>query len=84
MPRLDRGLAQEAVVEVRIGINQSARELSFETDASADDVRALIEAETTGLVTLADNRGRQFLINRESITYVELGSDVARKVGFVS
>lgn len=71
-------------MEVRIGITQSARELSFETDATADDVRALIEAEATGLVTLTDNRGRQFMINRESIAYIELGSDTARKIGFVS
>lgn len=71
-------------MEVRIGITQSAREISFETEATADEVRALVEAETTGLVALTDNRGRQFLVNREAISYVELGSEMARKVGFVS
>ncbi|GAA2838673.1 uncharacterized protein DUF3107 [Leucobacter komagatae] len=71
-------------MEVRIGINQSARELSFETDATAEELSTLIQAEATGLVSLADNKGRTFLVNRESISYVELGSDTSRKVGFVS
>ncbi|KUF08269.1 DUF3107 domain-containing protein [Leucobacter sp. G161] len=71
-------------MEVRIGINQSARELSFETDATADELSALIQAEPTGLVEIADSKGRKFLVNREAITYVELGSDTSRKVGFVN
>ncbi|GAA1568100.1 hypothetical protein ACIFOC_01617 [Leucobacter aridicollis] len=71
-------------MEVRIGINQSARELSFETDASAEELSSLIQAAPTGLVSLTDSKGRTFLVNRESITYVELGSDTSRKVGFVS
>ena len=71
-------------MEVRIGINQSARELSFETDSTPEELAALIQAESTGLVSIADSKGRTFLVNRESITYVELGSDTSRKVGFVS
>lgn len=71
-------------MEVRIGINQSARELSFETDASAEELSSLIQAAPTGLVSLTDSKGRTFLVNRESITYIELGSDTSRKVGFVS
>ena len=71
-------------MEVRIGINQSARELSFETDSTPEELAALIQAEATGLVSIADSKGRTFLVNREAITYVELGSDTSRKVGFVS
>ncbi|MFC5338600.1 DUF3107 domain-containing protein [Leucobacter denitrificans] len=77
-------MSQEAIVEVRIGINQSARELSFETDASADEIRELIQAEAEGIVALTDTKGRHFLVNRAAITYVEIGTDAARKVGFVS
>lgn len=73
----------EAAVEVRIGINQSARELAFETEASAAELASLIQAEATGLVSITDAKGRTFLVNRESITYVELGSDTTRKVGFI-
>lgn len=71
-------------MEVRIGINQSARELSFETDATADEIRAIIGSQPDGLAALTDSKGRQFLVNRASITYVELGSDTVRKVGFIS
>lgn len=71
-------------MEVRIGIKHSPRELSFETDASADEIRTLLESDGDNLVALNDSKGRQFLVNREAISYVELGSDTARKVGFIS
>lgn len=71
-------------MEVRIGIKHSARELSFETDASADEIRSLVDVEGSSLVSLSDTKGRQFLVNRESISYIELGRDTSRKVGFIS
>lgn len=74
-------------MEVRIGIKHSPRELSFETDASADEVRGLIEdavGKDGALVTLSDAKGRQYLVDTESIAFVELGGEAGRKVGFVS
>lgn len=72
-------------MEVRIGIKHSPRELSFETEATADEVRALIEQATdSAFVVLTDVKGRQYLVDTESITYVELGGDAGRKVGFIS
>lgn len=74
-------------MEVRIGIKHSARELAFETDAVADDVRAQFEsaiANDTALVTITDVKGRQYLISTESVSYVELGGESGRKVGFIS
>ena len=71
-------------MEVRIGITHSARELSFETEATADELRTLIQSKESGLVALSDTKGREFLVNREAITYVEFGSDTARRVGFVN
>lgn len=72
-------------MEVRIGIKHSPRELSFETEAAADEVRALIEQATdSAFVVLTDVKGRQYLVDTESITYVELGGDAGRKVGFIS
>lgn len=73
-------------MEVRIGIAQSPRELSFETEDSADTVRGLFEkaSENGGLVALKDSKGKQFLVNVDTIAYVELGGDHSRKVGFVS
>ena len=74
-------------MEVRIGIKHSPRELSFETESSADEVRRRFEdaiATDSPLVTLSDTRGRQYLVDTESIAYVELGGDSSRKVGFIS
>ena len=74
-------------MEVRIGIKHSPRELSFETDATPDTVRGQIEqavADKAALLTLSDTKGRQYLVSTESISYVELGAEAGRKVGFVS
>ncbi len=73
-------------MEVRIGIKQSARELAFETEATADEVRGQFEsaaAEESKLVALTDVKGRQYLVNPSSVTYVELGGQAERRVGFV-
>ena len=74
-------------MEVRIGIAQSPRELSFETGQSAESVRDLFEragGDGSKLVTLSDSKGKQFLVNIDSISYVEFGGESGRKVGFVS
>jgi len=74
-------------VEVRIGIKHSARELQFETNSTVNEVRGLIDAaiaEDHALLALADTKGRQYLVDTDSIAYVELGGDSGRKVGFVS
>ncbi len=74
-------------MEVRIGIKHSARELSFETESTPDEVRGQIEqavANDAALLTLSDTKGRQYLVDTDSITYVELGAEAGRKVGFVN
>lgn len=79
--------ATGGTVEVRIGIKHSPRELSFETDAAPDEVRGQIEAAVANdaaLLALTDTKGRQYLIDTDSISYVELGAESGRKVGFVN
>lgn len=74
-------------MEVRIGIKHSPRELAFETEASADEVRSLVESAAQNespIIALADTKGRQYLVDTESISYVELGGEGGRKVGFIS
>ncbi|WP_336651265.1 MULTISPECIES: DUF3107 domain-containing protein [unclassified Leucobacter] len=74
-------------MEVRIGIKHSPRELAFETEASAGEVRGLIDAaiaQDSALLALTDTRGRQYLVDTDSISYVELGGEAGRKVGFIS
>lgn len=74
-------------MEVRIGIKHSPRELSFETNSTADEVRLQIEkavADNAALFTLKDTKGGHYLIDTDSISYVELGAEAGRKVGFVN
>jgi hypothetical protein len=74
-------------VEVRIGIKHSPRELTFEMSSDPEDVRKQIEQAVAAdheMLSLTDTRGRQFLIDTDSISYVEIGAEAGRKVGFVS
>lgn len=75
-------------MEVRIGIIHSPREISFETDAGAEEVLASVEAALSEgkqpLLNLTDNKGKQYLIPTAGVTYVELGGDAERRIGFVS
>ena len=74
-------------MEIRIGIKHSPRELTFDTDSSAADVRRVIEEAISNdaeLVTLSDVKGHQYLISTEALLYVELGGEGGRKVGFIS
>lgn len=74
-------------MEVRIGIVQSARELTFETEQGVDELRSAVESALTeqqALVSFTDTKGKRFLVPTASIAFVEIGSDVGRKVGFVS
>jgi len=75
-------------VEVRIGIIHSPREINFETDAAASEVRATLDAALAEgkqpLVSFTDNKGKQYLVPTAAIAYVELGGDASRKVGFIS
>lgn len=74
-------------MEIRIGIKHSPRELAFETQTTADELRARIEeaaAKDGALVALSDTKGKQYLVDAGSITYVEFGGDAGRKVGFIS
>lgn len=74
-------------MDVRIGIMHSPREISFETDATAQDLnKAIQEAHQADgkLVSFTDSKGAQFLVNPNAIAYVEFGAETSRRVGFVS
>jgi hypothetical protein len=74
-------------VEIRIGIANTGRELSFETNDSADTVKKTIAdalAEGASFVTFTDVKGSSYIVPTAGLAYVELGSDQARRVGFVA
>lgn len=73
-------------MEIKIGIQHIGREVSLESDKTADEVHRDVAAalETDGLLTLQDSKGRTVLIPAARIAYVEIGEENARKVGFGS
>jgi hypothetical protein len=71
-------------VEVKIGVQNVAREITFDTDATAEEVaKAVSQAvDKGGLLTLTDAKGRQVLVPGAVIGYISLGESERRGVGF--
>lgn len=70
-------------MEVRIGIQQSAREIVLESTQTPDQVtKAVTAALSGGVLDLTDEKGRRVLVPGEKLAYVEIGASEARKVGF--
>ncbi|AWV47593.1 hypothetical protein JK2ML_0814 [Mycobacterium leprae Kyoto-2] len=72
-------------MEVKIGITDSPRELTFSSAQTPGEIEELVSAalrEGLGLLVLTDERGRRFLIHGAKIAYVEIGVADARRVGF--
>lgn len=73
-------------MEIRIGIVNAPRELSFESALSAEELTEQIQAgisSGTGILKLADDKGRVYIIPTAGIAYVELGTEESRRIGFV-
>lgn len=72
-------------VEVKIGIADSPRELSIQSELTSDKVYETVEAALNGessTLTLSDDKGARYLVPVAKISYVEVGSSGNRKVGF--
>lgn len=72
-------------MEVKIGVQYAARELIVDVDGSSDEVERAVEAafnDGSKTLGLTDSKGRKVLIAADKITYVEIGSSSAGKVGF--
>ncbi len=73
-------------MEIKIGIKNSANDLSFESSKSADEViQQLQQAYDQELksVVLTDTKNNSYLIPVSAIAYAQLGSSEQRKIGFV-
>ena len=74
-------------MDVRIGIQNSPRELSFETSQSAAEVEQAVAAALAGqstLLKLSDDKGTVYVVPAAALAYVEIGSEESRRVGFVA
>ena len=74
-------------MEIRIGIRNSARELSFESAQTVKEIEAAVaaalEAEAK-VLKLADDKGRIFVVPTDALAYVEIGAEETRRVGFIA
>lgn len=72
-------------VEVKIGIENSPRELSLTSKDGADKVYKTVTAALAsgdGVLELTDEKGSRVLVPSAKIAYVEVGSAESRRVGF--
>ena len=71
-------------MEIKIGIQHVARELTVETESTAADVEAdLRKALSDGtLIALTDEKGRRVLVPADKVAYFDLGQEQTRPVGF--
>ena len=82
---LRRPEERQHYVDIRIGIVNTGRELTFETSDSAESVRtAVTSALESGAtsVTFADAKGATYIVPTAGIAYVEVGSEESRRIGF--
>ena len=70
-------------MEVKIGIQQSAREIALESPLSADEIASAVSAALAdgGVLTLDDEK-RRVIVPADRLAYVEIGAESSRRVGF--
>jgi hypothetical protein len=74
-------------MDIKIGIKNSSRELSFDSSATAKELEATVTSAMDSdakPISLTDSKGNVFLIPTKSITYLEIGAEEARRVGFIA
>ena len=73
-------------MEVKIGVQNAARELVVETDESTDAIEKLVTEAlaSDGVLSLTDTKGRRTVVPVAKLAYVEIGRSVVGQVGFRS
>ena len=65
-------------MEIRIGVQNVAREIAFETAQSTDEILAAVKAA----LELVDDKGGRIIVPSASIGYVTTGAERRGGVGF--
>jgi hypothetical protein len=70
-------------VEIRIGVQNVAREIAFETTQSTDEILAAVKsALDSDVLELVDDKGGRIIVPSASIGYVTTGAERRTGVGF--
>jgi len=74
-------------VDIRIGIANSPRELSFESTQTAAEIEKAVSAALDAdakFIKLTDDKGKLYIIPTASFSYLEVGTEESRRIGFVA
>lgn len=74
-------------MELRIGIQHAPRELTIETDHSAEDIEKLVNdafSSDAPLIRFEDDKRHVHLVQTKSVLYVEITGEQPRRVGFIA
>ena len=74
-------------MDIRIGIANSPRELNFESSQSAAEVEKVVSdalGSDAKFIKLTDDKGKVYIVPTASFSYLEVGSESSRRVGFVA
>ena len=74
-------------MDIRIGIANSPREISFESSQTSAQVEKIVAdalAADAKFVRLADAKGNVYVVPISTLAYLEIGSEESRRVGFVA
>ena len=71
-------------MEVRIGVQDVARELVLETSQTAEEIQTAVAAALAdgGTLRLKDDKGREVIVPGRVLGYVDIGASEVRHVGF--
>ncbi len=73
------------LVEVKIGVLHTPREITLESTQAPEEVESLVaEAlkSVDGQLSLTDERGRKVIVPANLIAYIEIAQADSRRVGF--
>ncbi len=74
-------------MDIRIGISNSPREISFESAQTSLEVEKVVASALESgakVLKLSDSKGTIYVVPVASLAYVEIGSEESRRVGFVA
>lgn len=71
-------------MEVKIGVQNAARELVVDSGETQEQIQQAIAqaVSSEGVLTLSDTKGRTVVVPAAKLAYVEIGSSSVGAVGF--
>jgi hypothetical protein len=74
-------------VDIRIGIANNPREINFESSQPANEIEQIVTSaleSDSKFFTLKDDKGKIYVVPVASFSYIEVGSEESRRIGFVA